>query len=267
LPKTGEPGGVRRTRRQRGSISADAIVKAAFEVSRESGLDKLSMPSLAEYLDAGVTSLYWYFRKKEDLLNAMSDFAVDTYVHLMPPLRPDETWQQAMREHYAAQRRIFQDDELLSDLILIRTSTYSRDATRRVFELAEQLLGLLVDQGFTPDNALRVSSTISVYTRGMIIHDRIMRLSNAPILDHRQRRMTDWTTMPILESLLDKYSLSGTRDDDFEFGVDRLISGFEQLLEEQDAKPTRRRGEKPEAKKAAATRRPDRTRKARAANG
>jgi AcrR family transcriptional regulator len=236
VPRTSASTGARRSRRQRGSINADEIVKGAFEIARDISLDKLSMPNLAEHLDVGVTSIYWYFRKKEDLLNAMTDVAVDTYAHAMPPLTGDETWQAALQQHFTAQRQVFREDQTLADLILIRTSTYSRDATRRVFEMVEGIVALLVDQGFTPDNALRVYNTISVYTRGMIIHDRILRLSHAPTLDHRQRRMTDWGTMPILESLLDKYSLSGTLDADFEFGIDRLLCGFERLLEEQDHK-------------------------------
>ena len=36
------------------------------------------MPGLAQHLDVGVTSIYWYFRKKEELLNAMNDVAVET---------------------------------------------------------------------------------------------------------------------------------------------------------------------------------------------
>ena len=272
MSSASESGGARRTRRQRGSISAEEIVKGAFEVTRGISLDKLSMPNLAEHLDVGVTSIYWYFRKKEELLNAMTDVAVDSYVRAMPQVTPDKTWQQALREHYAAQRQIFGSDDTWSDLLLIRTSTYGRDATRRVLELVEKVVGLLVEQGFTPGNAIRVNNTISVYTRGMVIRDRILRLSDGAqksdasdgrTLGDRQRQVTDWSTMPILASLLDKYSLSGTRDDDFAFGVDRLISGFERLLEEQDAKPAKaaKTAKRPAAKPAPA-RRPGRTRKA-----
>ncbi|MGB8792028.1 MAG: helix-turn-helix domain-containing protein, partial [Mycobacterium sp.] len=65
----------KRQRRQRGSISVDEIINGAFEVANEASVDGLSMPLLAKHLDVGVTSIYWYFRKKDDLLNAMTDRA------------------------------------------------------------------------------------------------------------------------------------------------------------------------------------------------
>ena len=39
-------------------------------------IDNLSMPVLAKHLDVGVTSIYWYFRRKDDLLDAMTDLAL-----------------------------------------------------------------------------------------------------------------------------------------------------------------------------------------------
>ena len=95
----------------------------------------------------------------------------------------------------------------------------------------------LVDAGFTTENALMVFNAASIYTRGMTIHDRILRLSDAPTLDERQRRIADWSTMPLLESQIDRHPLAGTTDEDFEFGIARLISGFEALLRDQDTKP------------------------------
>jgi AcrR family transcriptional regulator len=230
-----------RRRRQRGSINADDIVAGAFEVARRVSLDELSMPTLAEYLDVGVTSIYWYFRKKEDLLNRMTDVAVDSYIQELPGIPDDEPWQEVLYNHFHTQRSVHHNDQILSDLLLIRTSTYSRDATRRVFEIMEALIATLVDAGFTTENAFMVYNAASVYTRGMIIHDRILRLSHTPTLDGRQRRITDWSSMPLLESLLDSHPLAGTTDEDFEFGMARLISGFETLLREQDAKPTGRK--------------------------
>jgi AcrR family transcriptional regulator len=237
LAKATDVPGARRSRRQRGSISANEIVQGAFDVSRGISLDKLSMPNLAEHLDVGVTSIYWYFRKKEDLLNAMTDVAVDNYIRALPDVS-GQPWPEALRQHFTEMRLIFLKDQTLSDLIMIRTSSYSKEATRRVFEVVESILEILIDQGFTPDNAFRCHATASVYARGIIIHDRILRLSNAPTLeDGRQSRMIDWSSMPILAGLVEEYSLAGTGESDFQFGLDRLICGFQTLLAEQNSGP------------------------------
>lgn len=239
MPKAA-PKAVRR-RRQRGSINAEEIIAGAFEVARRESLDQLSMPALAEHLGVGVTSIYWYFRKKDDLLNAMTDVAVDTFFREMPPLPDDKPWQEIVYSYFRDSRNVHRNDQILSDLLLIRTATYTRYATRRVFEQEEEVISRLVDAGFSTENALLVFNAASIYTRGMTIHDRILRLSDAPTLDERQRRIADWSTMPLLQSQIDRHPLAGTTDEDFEFGMARLISGFEALLAEQDGKAAGRK--------------------------
>jgi AcrR family transcriptional regulator len=264
VPKAA-PKAVRR-RRQRGSINAEEIISGAFEVARRESLEQLSMPALAEHLGVGVTSIYWYFRKKDDLLNAMTDVAVDTYITEMPPLKDGLSWQEIIFKHFHDSREAHRNDPILSDLLLIRTATYTRYATRRVFEIEEDMIGRLVEAGFTTENAFMVYNAASIYARGMIIHDRILRLSDTPTLDERQLRIADWSSMPLLESQIDRHPLAGTTDEDFEFGMARLISGFEALLAEQEpkgggrqpaakretaAKPAARSGERSTSRRAA----------------
>ncbi|WP_236791931.1 TetR family transcriptional regulator [Amycolatopsis sp. GM8] len=231
MPKADSAGP--RKRRQRGSINAEDILAGAFEIARSTSVDELSMPILAKHLDVGVTSIYWYFRKKDELLNAMTDVAVEKYARLTPEVRADDTWQHVLIEHFMSLRTIHQEDEVLSDLMFIRTSTYGRDAAKKTMEIIESVVAKLVADGFTPVNALKVYSAIGVYTRGSIIHDRVLRLANAPTVDPaRQRNMTDWSDMPVLGKLIDRHAISGTSDEDFEFGIARLIAGFEVFLAE-----------------------------------
>ena len=57
----------KRKRRERGSIDPEEIINGAFELAEEVSIDNLSMPMLGKHLGVGVTSIYWYFRKKDDL--------------------------------------------------------------------------------------------------------------------------------------------------------------------------------------------------------
>jgi AcrR family transcriptional regulator len=222
----------RTTRRRRGSINSVDIIDGAFEVARRTTLDQLSMPILAEHLGVGVTSIYWYFRKKDDLLDAMAEVAVTSYVDGLPAVREDQTWQEVLSAFFHYSRDRYSKDHVLSDLVLIRPATFTSSVSRRIFQGVEAVVAKLVDSGFTPDNAFLAFNAGSVFTRGMIVHDRLLRLSGAD-MDQDQRTLTDWSSMPVLGSMLGRHALVGTTEEDFEFGLARLICGFSVLLAEQ----------------------------------
>ena len=124
----------KRQRRQRGSISVDEIINGAFEVATEVSVDGLSMPLLAKHLDVGVTSIYWYFRKKDDLLNAMTDRALGQY-DFATPFVEGQDWRDSLRNHARKMRQTFRSNPILCDLILIR-GTFGREATQAAFAKA-----------------------------------------------------------------------------------------------------------------------------------
>src|SRR3979490_442565 len=74
----------KRQRRERGSINPHDIIAGAFELAEQVGIDNLSMPLLGKHLGVGVTSIYWYFRKKDGLLNAMADRALRQFTFATP---------------------------------------------------------------------------------------------------------------------------------------------------------------------------------------
>jgi AcrR family transcriptional regulator len=55
-------------------------------VAAQVSIDNLSMPVLARLLDVGVTSIYLYFRRKDELLDAMTDQALAQYEFTVPDI-------------------------------------------------------------------------------------------------------------------------------------------------------------------------------------
>src|ERR1700691_6690848 len=108
----------KRQRRERGSINPDDIISGAFELAEQVSIDNLSMPLLAKHLDVGVTSIYWYFRKKDDLLNAMTDRALGQY-DFATPFVEGQDWRDSLRDHARKMRQTFPSNPILCDLILI----------------------------------------------------------------------------------------------------------------------------------------------------
>jgi AcrR family transcriptional regulator len=66
-----------------------------------------------------VTSINWYFRKKDELLDAMTDRALAQYEFTAPGIDASN-WRESLRNHARTMRRQFLDDPVLCDLVLIR---------------------------------------------------------------------------------------------------------------------------------------------------
>src|ERR1700758_4551526 len=128
----------KRQRRERGSINPDDIISGAFELAEQVSIDNLSMPLLGKHLGVGVTSIYWYFRKKDDLLNAMTDRALRKYVFATPYVEASD-WRETLRNHARSMRKTFMGNPILCDLILIRSALSPRAARLGVQEIEKAI--------------------------------------------------------------------------------------------------------------------------------
>jgi AcrR family transcriptional regulator len=188
----------RRQRRERGSISVEEILNGAFEVAAEVSIDNLSMPVLARHLDVGVTSIYWYFRKKDELLDAMTDRALAQYEFTVPSIDASN-WRESLRNHAQTMRRQFLGDPVLCDLVLIR-GHYGMRALHGALHEIERPVAALVEAGLTPEQAVETYGAISVHTRGSVV---LERLQNKTMARRRIGFADDIDFDYILDSILD----------------------------------------------------------------
>ena len=165
------PGSDTRQRRDRGSINADEILNGAFEVAAQVSIDNLSMPVLAKHLDVGVTSIYWYFRRKDDLLDAMTDRALERFEFTVPSIDASN-WRESLRDHARTMRLHFRGDPILCDLVLIRGQFGGR-AIREALQKIEQPVTALIEAGLDAQQAVATYGAISVHTRGSAVLERI----------------------------------------------------------------------------------------------
>jgi AcrR family transcriptional regulator len=131
----------------------------------------LSMPLLARRLDVGVTSIYWYFRKKDELLDAMTDRALAQYEFTVPSIDASN-WRESLRNHAQTMRRQFLDDPVLCDLVLIR-GHYGAEALHGALHEIERPVAALVEAGLTPEQAVETYGAISAHTRGSVVLERL----------------------------------------------------------------------------------------------
>lgn len=223
-------------RRPRGSLDIEDVITGAFTLAGEVSIAALSMPVLAKHLDVPVTSIYWHFRKKEQLLDAMTERAIQQY-HFTNPFIDGGTWQEALRNHFRKMIVVFRENPVLCELILMRTGELSPEATQSSVDNLETVIRAMVDAGFKPDDALSVYLALSAHSRGtaMIEHlDNSQRQAGG-------RRPTGVTAdhHPLLNELEYKgHSIVGL---EFEFTLDAIIARAESLLPRTPARRAARR--------------------------
>ncbi len=246
----------KRQRRERGSINPDDIISGAFELAEQVSIDNLSMPLLGKHLGVGVTSIYWYFRKKDDLLNAMTDRALRQYAFATPYIEAKD-WRETLRNHARAMRKTFLGNPILADLILIRSALSPRAAKLGVQEV-ERAISSLVEAGLSPEEAFDTYSAMSVHVRGSVVLQRLREKNLAGEEGHGDIDDTmsiDPDTAPLLAAVTQKgYHLSAADDRNFEFGLECILDHAGRLIEAHK-KPVRRTAAKsaaPRVRKVAA---------------
>src|SRR5690625_649107 len=135
------------------------------------------MPLLGKHLGVGVTSIYWYFRKKDDLLNAMTDRALRQYVFATPYVEASD-WRETLANHARSMRKTVMGNPMLCDLILIRAALSPKAARQGVLEV-EKAIASLVEAGLSPEDAFDTYAAVSVHVRGSVVLQRLYEKNRA----------------------------------------------------------------------------------------
>jgi AcrR family transcriptional regulator len=219
----------RRPRRARGSINPADIVAGAFEFCRGTPVDEMTMPQLAASLNVGVTSIYWYFKSKRELLDAMTEKALASFYESMPPLR-SQAWEDMLGEFFVNFYALLAADRLTCDLIVRRIGNRADDGAIRSWARAEQLLSALADAGFPPSLARHAFFTLSIYTQGFLLVEQTGRVSG-PISSPSASSSAGAGRPDAAQAAGDgQLPAGGSVQEDFEFGITNIICGLRQLL-------------------------------------
>ncbi|WP_066902976.1 TetR/AcrR family transcriptional regulator [Mycolicibacterium houstonense] len=219
----GPEGAGGRRRRERGSISVDEILRGAFELAGEESIDQLSMPQLARHLDVGVTSIYWYFRRKDELLDAMTERMLHDYDFSVLAIDPG-TWRESLRAHAHRMREMFTRNPIVCDLILIR-GTRGLPAARTALEKIEQPVAALVAAGLTARQAFDTYTAIAVLVRSSAVLQRLQtRTAEVEFPREYWEQVIDPEAMPLIASIPGRGYRIGMADDiNFDHILDSIL--------------------------------------------
>lgn len=222
-------------RRPRGSLDIEEIITGAFELADQVSIAALSMPVLAKHLDVPVTSIYWHFRKKEQLLDAMTERAVRQY-HFSNPFLDGGTWQEALRNHFRKMHHLFRENPVLCELILMRSGELSAESTHTSVDNLENVISTMAEAGFNPDDALSIYLALSAHSRGISM---INHLNNSQRHGVGRRATGVTADHPYLNEL--EYQGHSIDSVDFDFTLDAIINSAENLLAQSGKKKPARR--------------------------
>lgn len=218
-------------RRRRGSLSEAEILAAAFVIVERDGLDGLSMPAVASQLDAGVMSIYWYFRTKDELLAAMADRALlDVYSELPSPGDGpcDEELVRLFTRLYRALQRAPLYLRLCRanpGLLLPRSPVVSTLGRHMGADL-----DVLRSLGLPASEALRLYSALSSYTLGMVLMQQGRQPDYGdPTPEDALRGSAaklDPARYPALGSVTDVGAIISVGDAAFEAGLQLFVAGI-----------------------------------------
>ncbi len=230
----------KRQRRERGSINPEDIISGAFELAEQVSIDNLSMPLLGKHLGVGVTSIYWYFRKKDDLLNAMTDRALSKYVFATPYVAASD-WRETLRNHARLMRKTFMGNPILCDLILIRAALSPRAARVGAQEM-ERAIANLVEAGLSPEDAFDTYSAVSIHVRGSVVLHRLYEKNESAESDTRAIEdavAIDPGTTPLIAQVSEQGHRIGAPDEtNFEYGLNCILDHAGRLIDESSTATT-----------------------------
>jgi len=199
-------------------LSRERILEAARGIVEAEGLDALSMRRLAQELDVWPMSIYGYFVNKDELLDAMAASALDRVE--LPSGRAG--WRAQLRSLLRAAHA-----SLARDPSGIGRRLPSAFLTPAALKLPETGVRILESAGLDSKEAASAWRALWSYTFGFAT----FRLG--PTRDEAVRRARTAIAAlpddeyPTLLGAADEVAASWADEEEFDFGLERLLDGIE----------------------------------------
>lgn len=207
------------------AIERENILEAALAVLNDVGLDQFSTRKLAERLGVQQPALYWHFKNKSALLDAVNgEMLARFHKHRLPS--PGESWD----EFTFSNARSFRV-ALLSVRDGARINAGTHPSTRE-FGDAERQLQLYVDAGFSADEAFNIAISTTRYVVGFVLEEQGERETEDEDFWQDGDPTDEIAPFPILSEALKPLIAGGTINTVgvFEGGLRYMIDGMRQSL-------------------------------------
>ncbi len=170
--------------RGRPGLTREVVVARALEIGNAEGLEAVSLRRLADELGVTPMALYRHVRDKQDLINAMTEAALDG-INATVGLRPDMPWTERIRLAIDNYKEQIETRPLALPLSIAYTGDGSAGPLGFWRQL-EELLAILLDAGFGRREAIVQIRMISTLLAGYLLLFQQGASSDAVSLDAHQ---------------------------------------------------------------------------------
>jgi TetR/AcrR family tetracycline transcriptional repressor len=193
-------------------IDRTEIVREAVALLNEVGIDKLSTRALAARLGVQQPALYWHFKGKRELMDAMNaEMMRSSHLYRLP--NDGDDWRHFLVEYCLSFRKA-----LIACRDGARVHAGSRaEASDR--EVAERQLQFLTAEGFSAAMALRILIVLSRFTVGFVLEEQAEK-EHPPAMPAE-----DMDNYPLLAAAFRDY-VGCSQDDLFLDGLKAIVQGI-----------------------------------------
>ncbi|WP_370555148.1 TetR/AcrR family transcriptional regulator C-terminal domain-containing protein [Edwardsiella tarda] len=194
-------------------LQPNTVIRAALDLLNEVGVDGLTTRKLAERLGVQQPALYWHFRNKRALLDALAEaMLAENHTHSVP--RADDDW----RSFLIGNARSFRQA-----LLAYRDGAHPcRHATGRTADgNGRRAASLLCEAGFSAGDAVNALMTISYFTVGAVLEEQ----AGDSDAGERGGTVEQAPLSPLLRAAIDAFDEAGP-DAAFEQGLAVIVDGL-----------------------------------------
>jgi AcrR family transcriptional regulator len=214
-------------------LSLERIVAAAVKIASRDGLDAVSMSRVAAELGASTMSLYRYVNAKDELVKLMIDAAWGPPA----PAPPGEEWRAALRRWAWAMRAVLRRHSWAARVPISGLPIMPNEVA-----WFEQALAGLRDSALTEVEKASVIMLVSGYVRTLAITEAdiaaaVAASGAAPdewmaAYPRMLTKLTDPGQFPALTTFIAAgvFDRADDPDDEFTFGLERILDGIEALV-------------------------------------
>ena len=214
-------------------LERDQIVKAALELTRRHGLDGMSMRKLGQELGVTSMAIYWYFKGRDELVEAITDSVLGA---IALPDADDQPWMDRLRLFARAVHDVLIDYPGIADELLTHQN-YPPSAV----PLVEYSVAVLREAGLDEARSSTAFNVLSSYVVARAHFESYQRLvaeqTDATVI---QRAREGWQrlgdTVDEAPNAATYVRLIGELEDQneiFEHGLDLLLNGLRDEIAHQ----------------------------------